>query len=170
MMVGSRLKLSPRRLIVWFVSRLTGIKENAKFKKNDQKNEQISGLKHVVEEAKQHHNVKNVYVWHALAGYWGGVKPAAASMKHYDTTLAYPVQSPGVLGNQPDIVMDNLVVHGFGLVHPKMVFNFYNEFHAYLALCGVDGVKVNVQNIFEILGGEHGACMCHNTDGIYNTR
>ncbi|KAH1121913.1 hypothetical protein J1N35_005073 [Gossypium stocksii] len=77
------------------------------------------------------------------------IKPVTASMKHYDTTLAYPVQSPGVLGNQPDIVMDNLVVHGLGFVHLEMVFNFYNEFLAYLALCGVDGVKVDVQNIIE---------------------
>lgn len=138
-----------------------------------------------------------VYVWHALAGYWGGVKPAAAGMEHYDTSLAYPVQSPGVMGNQPDIVMDSLSVHGLGLVHPKKVFNFYNELHAYLASCGVDGVKVDVQNIIETLGDGHGgrvsltrsyiqgleasiarnfadngciACMCHNTDGIYSAR
>ncbi|KAK8667539.1 hypothetical protein V6N13_007688 [Hibiscus sabdariffa] len=180
-----------------FASRLTGIKENAKFQKNNQNSEQISGLKHVVDEAKQHHNVKYVYVWHALAGYWGGVKPAAAGMEHYDTALAYPVQSPGVMGNQPDIVMDSLAVHGLGLVHPKKVFDFYNELHAYLASCGVDGVKVDVQNIIETLGAGHGgrvsltrsyvqaleasiarnfhdngciACMCHNTDGIYSTK
>ncbi|KAK8611149.1 hypothetical protein V6N13_131210 [Hibiscus sabdariffa] len=180
-----------------FASRLTGIKENAKFQKNDQNNEQVSGLKIVVDEAKQHHNVKNVYVWHALAGYWGGVKPAAAGMEHYDSALAYPIQSPGVMGNQPDIVMDSLAVHGLGLVHPKKVFNFYNELHAYLASCGVDGVKVDVQNIIETLGAGHGgrvsltrsyvqaleasitrnfpdngciACMCHNTDGIYSTK
>ncbi|KAK8620993.1 hypothetical protein V6N13_067441 [Hibiscus sabdariffa] len=180
-----------------FASRLTGIKENAKFQKNDQNNEQVSGLKLVVDEAKQQHNVKNVYVWHALAGYWGGVKPAASGMEHYDTALAYPVQSPGVLGNQPDVVMDSLSVHGLGLVHPKKVFNFYNELHAYLASCGVDGVKVDVQNIIETLGAGHGgrvsltrsyiqaleasiarnfpdngciACMCHNTDGIYSTK
>lgn len=137
---------------------------------------------------------RNVYVWHALAGYWGGVKPAAVGMEHYDTALAYPVQSPGVLGNQPDIVMDSLAVHGLGLVHPKKVFNFYNELHAYLVSCGVDGVKVDVQNIIETLGAGHGgrvsltrsyhhaleasiarnfadngciACMCHNTDGLY---
>lgn len=41
-----------------FASRLTGIKENTKFQKNGQDNEQNSGLKHVVDEAKQHHNVK----------------------------------------------------------------------------------------------------------------
>ncbi|KAJ4706423.1 Alkaline alpha-galactosidase seed imbibition protein [Melia azedarach] len=180
-----------------FASRLTGIKENTKFQKNGENNEQASGLKHVVDDAKQHHNVKFVYVWHALAGYWGGVKPAAAGMEHYDTALAYPVQSPGVMGNQPDVVMDSLSVHGLGLVHPKKVFNFYNELHAYLASCGVDGVKVDVQNIIETLGAGHGgrvsltrsyvqaleasiarnftdngciACMCHNTDGIYSSK
>lgn len=138
-----------------------------------------------------------MYVWHALAGYWGGVQPAAAGMEHYDTALAYPVQSPGVIGNQPDIVIDSLSVHGLGLVHPKKVFDFYNELHAYLASCGVDGVKVDVQNIIETLGAGHGgrvsltrsyhqaleasiarnfpdngciACMCHNTDGLYSAK
>ncbi|XP_012569290.1 probable galactinol--sucrose galactosyltransferase 2 [Cicer arietinum] len=182
-----------------FATRLTGIKENAKFQKNKngQNDEQIPGLKHLVDGVKKHHNVKDVYVWHALAGYWGGVKPAATGMEHYDTALAYPVQSPGVLGNQPDIVMDSLAVHGLGLVHPKKVFNFYNELHAYLASCGVDGVKVDVQNIIETLGAGHGgrvsltrsyhhaleasiarnfadngciACMCHNTDGLYSAK
>ncbi|XP_020211843.1 probable galactinol--sucrose galactosyltransferase 2 [Cajanus cajan] len=180
-----------------FATRLIGIKENTKFQKKSQSSEQESGLKHLVDGAKQHHNVKNVYVWHALAGYWGGVKPAATGMEHYDTSLAYPVQSPGVLGNQPDIVMDSLAVHGLGLVHPKKVFNFYNELHAYLASCGVDGVKVDVQNIIETLGAGHGgrvsltrsyhhaleasiarnfadngciACMCHNTDGLYSAK
>ncbi|CAK9165091.1 unnamed protein product [Ilex paraguariensis] len=180
-----------------FANRLTGIKENAKFQKNGKKDDQVPGLKLVVDEAKQHHNVKFVYVWHALAGYWGGVHPAGAGMEHYDTALAYPVQSPGVMGNQPDIVMDSLAVHGLGLVHPKKVFNFYNELHSYLATCGVDGVKVDVQNIIETLGAGHGgrvsltrsyhqaleasiarnfhdngciACMCHNTDGLYSAK
>ncbi|XP_068340392.1 probable galactinol--sucrose galactosyltransferase 2 [Pyrus communis] len=118
-------------------------------------------------------------------------------MEHYDTALAYPVTCPGVEGNQPDIVMDSLSVHGLGLVHPKKVFNFYNELHSYLASCGIDGVKVDVQNIIETLGAGHGgrvsltrsyhqaleasvarnfpdngciACMCHNTDGLYSSK
>lgn len=93
--------------------------------------------------------------------------------------------------------MDSLGVHGLGLVHPKKVFNFYNELHGYLASCGVDGVKVDVQNIIETLGAGHGgrvsitrsyhqaleasisrnfadngciACMCHNTDGLYSAK
>ncbi|KAK2996412.1 hypothetical protein RJ639_010621 [Escallonia herrerae] len=180
-----------------FANRLTGLKENAKFQKNGKKDDQIPGLKHVVDDAKDHHNVKYVYVWHALAGYWGGVHPAGTGMEHYDPAMAYPVQSPGVKGNQPDIVMDSLSVHGLGLVHPKKVFEFYNELHAYLASCGVDGVKVDVQNIIETLGAGHGgrvsltrsyiqaleasisrnfrdngciACMCHNTDGLYSAK
>nr|XP_010317879.1 probable galactinol--sucrose galactosyltransferase 2 isoform X1 [Solanum lycopersicum]XP_010317880.1 probable galactinol--sucrose galactosyltransferase 2 isoform X1 [Solanum lycopersicum] len=172
-----------------FANRLTGIKENNKFQKK--------GLKHVVEEAKKQHSVKYVYVWHALAGYWGGVHPAGPGLEHYDTALVYPIQSPGVMGNQPDIVMDSLAANGLGLVHPKKVFNFYNELHAYLASCGVDGVKVDVQNIIETLGAGHGgrvsitrsyiqaleasiaqnfpdngciACMNHNTDGLYSSK
>ncbi|KAL2483121.1 putative galactinol--sucrose galactosyltransferase 2 [Forsythia ovata] len=198
--IGSEVKEDTNCVVqegAQFANRLTGIKENAKFQKNGKNEENEAGLKYVVEEAKQRHNVKYVYVWHALAGYWGGVQPAGPGMEHYDTALAYPVQSPGVLGNQPDIVMDSLAVHGLGLVHPKKVFNFYNELHAYLASCGVDGVKVDVQNIIETLGTGHGgrvsltrsyhqaleasiarnfpdngciACMCHNTDGIYSAK
>ncbi|XP_076958441.1 putative galactinol--sucrose galactosyltransferase 2 [Bidens hawaiensis] len=178
-----------------FANRLTGIKENQKFQKK--KDDHAPGLKHVVDEAKEQHNVKYVYIWHALAGYWGGVNPNIPGMELYDPALAYPVQSPGVKGNQPDIVIDSLSVHGLGLVHPRKVFNFYNELHTYLASCGVDGVKVDVQNIIETLGAGHGgrvsltrsyiqaleasiaknfkdngciACMCHNTDGLYSAK
>ncbi|GFP89697.1 probable galactinol--sucrose galactosyltransferase 2 [Phtheirospermum japonicum] len=198
--IGSGIKEDPNCVVqegAQFANRLIGIKENAKFQKNEKADEQESGLKLVVRNAKQHHNVKYVYAWHALAGYWGGVQPAGPGLEHYDSALAYPVQSPGVLGNQPDIVMDSLAVHGLGLVHPKKVFNFYNELHAYLASCGVDGVKVDVQNIIETLGAGYGgrvsltrsyhqaleasisrnfpdngciSCMCHNTDGLYSAR
>ncbi|KAG8371935.1 hypothetical protein BUALT_Bualt12G0014500 [Buddleja alternifolia] len=198
--IGSEAKEDPNCVVqegAQFANRLTGIKENEKFQKNEKTDGPEPGLKHVVENAKQRHNVKCVYVWHALAGYWGGVQPAGPGLEHYDSALAYPVQSPGVTGNQPDIVMDSLAVHGLGLVHPKKIFNFYNELHAYLASCGVDGVKVDVQNIIETLGAGHGgrvsltrsyhqaleasiarnfpdngciACMCHNTDGIYSAR
>ncbi|KAL8095405.1 putative galactinol--sucrose galactosyltransferase 2 isoform X2 [Apium graveolens] len=175
-----------------FAIRLTGIKENEKFQKNGKTDNHVPGLKLVVDDAKKRHNVKNVYVWHALAGYWGGVQP---SLEHYDSTLAYPVQSEAMLGNERDMVLDSLKVFGLGLVHPKKVFKFYNELHAYLASCGVDGVKVDVQNVIETLGAGHGgrvsltrmyhqaleasiarnfpdngciSCMCHNTDGLYS--
>lgn len=178
-----------------FANRLVGIKENTKFQKNGKDGE--PGLKQVVKQVKEEFKVKYVYVWHAMAGYWGGVQPAGPGMEHYETALAYPIQSPGVLGNQPDIVMDSLAVHGLGLVHPNKIFNFYNELHAYLASCGIDGVKVDVQNIIETLGAGHGgrvsitrsflhaletsiarnfpdngciACMSHNTDSLYSAK
>ncbi|KAL3819810.1 hypothetical protein ACJIZ3_005715 [Penstemon smallii] len=157
--IGNEAKADPNCVVqegAQFANRLIGIKENVKFQKNGKTDDQEPGLKHVVKEAKEHRNVKYVYVWHALAGYWGGVQPAGPGLEHYDTALAYPVQSPGVTGNQPDIVMDSLAVHGLGLVHPQKVFNFYNELHSYLASCGVDGVKVDVQNIIETLGAGHG--------------
>ena len=176
-----------------FASRLTGIKENTKFQTKPD-----GGLKRLVSETKDVHGVKQVYVWHAMAGYWGGVTPSAGTaMERYEPALAYPVQSPGVTGNQPDIVMDSLSVLGLGLVHPRRARDFYGELHAYLASCGVDGVKVDVQNIIETLGAGHGgrvaltrayhraleasvarsfpdngciSCMFHNTDMLYSAR
>ncbi|KAK1357631.1 hypothetical protein POM88_050887 [Heracleum sosnowskyi] len=136
-------------------------------------------------------------MWHSITGYWGGVKPYGAGLEHYDSALAYPVQSPGVLGNQPDIVMDSLFVQGLGLVHPKKIFTFFSELHSYLASCGVDGVKVDVHTIIETLGAGFGgrvslthsyiqaleasiaenfpdndciSCMSHNTDELYSAR
>ncbi|EMS68043.1 putative galactinol--sucrose galactosyltransferase 2 [Triticum urartu] len=142
--IGSENKEDPGVAVqegAQFASRLTGIKENTKFQ-SEHDQDDTPGLKRLVEETKKGHGVKSVYVWHAMAGYWGGVKPSAAGMEHYESALAYPVQSPGVTGNQPDIVMDSLSVLGLGLVHPRKVYNFYDELHAYLAACGVDGVKL----------------------------
>ncbi|VAH57941.1 unnamed protein product [Triticum turgidum subsp. durum] len=197
--IGSENKEDPGVAVqegAQFASRLTGIKENTKFQ-SEHDQDDTPGLKRLVEETKKGHGVKSVYVWHAMAGYWGGVKPSAAGMEHYESALAYPVQSPGVTGNQPDIVMDSLSVLGLGLVHPRKVYNFYDELHAYLAACGVDGVKVDVQNIVETLGAGHGgrvaltrayhraleasvarnfpdngciSCMCHNTDMLYSAK
>ncbi|CAL5066439.1 unnamed protein product [Urochloa decumbens] len=134
-----------------FASRLTDIKENAKFQTKD-------GLKQLVRETKSTHGVKQVYVWHAMAGYWGGVSPSpdSTTMARYEPSLAYPTQSPGVTANQPDIVADSLSVLGLGLVPPRKAREFYGDLHSYLASCGVDGVKVDVQSIIETVGAGHG--------------
>lgn len=54
------LTLSVSALLHRFATRLVGIKENAKFQKSDPKDTQVSGLKSVVDNAKQRHNVKYV--------------------------------------------------------------------------------------------------------------
>jgi raffinose synthase len=50
---------------------------------------QTPGLKLLVEDAKREHGVRYVYVWHAMAGYRGGVKLAAEGMEHYESALGW---------------------------------------------------------------------------------
>ena len=166
------------------VFRLTGVKENVKFKNKDE------GIKNIVDIAKEKYGLKYVYVWHAITGYWGGVRPG----EEYGSSMKYPVVSKGVVENEPTWKTDAMAVQGLGLVNPKNVYRFYNELHSYLADAGVDGVKVDVQCILETLGGGLGgrveltsqyhqaldssvaknfpdngciACMSHNTDALY---
>lgn len=111
--------------------------------------------------------------------------------------MTFPVSSPGVKCNQEDESLDTMTINGLGLVNPEKVSHFYDEFHSYLASAGIDGVKVDVQNILETLGAGHGgrvklarkyhqaleasisrnfpdngiiSCMSHNTDGLYRLR
>ncbi|KAJ3695484.1 hypothetical protein LUZ60_000861 [Juncus effusus] len=173
------------------VSRLTGIKENSKFQSEENPRE---GIKSIVRIAKQKYGLKYVYVWHAITGYWGGVKPEMDGIKSYGSQMKYPKISPGVMHNEPNMKTDMLTLQGLGLVNPKNVYEFYDEMHEYLAECGVDGVKVDVQCILETLGSGLGgrvritrqfhqaldasvsknfkdngiiACMSHNTDALY---
>ncbi|KAK3131726.1 hypothetical protein QOZ80_6AG0510530 [Eleusine coracana subsp. coracana] len=173
------------------LSRLTGIKENSKFQSDD---DPAAGIKTVVRAAKEKYGLKYVYVWHAITGYWGGVRPGEAGTEQYRSSMQFPKISPGVMENEPGMKTDVLTVQGLGLVHPRAVYRFYDELHAYLAAAGVDGVKVDVQCILETLGAGHGgrveltrqyhqaldasiaknfpengiiACMSHNTDALY---
>lgn len=133
-------------------------------------------------------------MWHALAGYWGGVDASSENLKKYKPKLEYPVQSPGKIGNIRDIAMDSLEKYGVGVIDPQRVRDFYSDMHSYLASSGVDGVKVDVQNVLETLGAGYGGrvsitkqyhealdesieknfgdnnlicCMCHNSDSIF---
>ncbi|KAI9191599.1 hypothetical protein LWI28_010665 [Acer negundo] len=171
--------------------RLTGIKENEKFQN---KEEPKLGIKNIVDIAKKKHGLKYVYVWHAIGGYWGGVRPGVKEMEEYGSLMKYPMVSKGVVENEPTWKTDVLAVQGLGLVNPKNVYKFYNELHSYLASAGIDGVKVDSQCILETLGGGLGgrveltrqyhqaldasvaknfpdngciACMSHNTDALY---
>ncbi|KAK8490547.1 hypothetical protein V6N11_055774 [Hibiscus sabdariffa] len=184
-----------------FANRLTHIKENHKFQKDGKEGHRVEdpalGLRHIVNEIKQKHALKYAYVWHAITGYWGGVRPDVTEMEHYESKVVYPISSPGVESNEPDQALDSMAKNGLGLVNPEKVFNFYDELHAYLASAGIDGVKVDVQNILETLGAGHGgrvklarkyhqaleasiarnfknndiiSCMSHNTDGLYSAK
>lgn len=45
--------------------------------------------------------------------------------------------------------MDSMEKYGVGTIDPARIFEFYDDLHRYLASQGVDGVKVDVQNILE---------------------
>ncbi|KAG6402005.1 hypothetical protein SASPL_138874 [Salvia splendens] len=179
-----------------FATRLTDIKENSKFKISESDGS-ATNLKELIHQIKENYGLKYVYMWHALAGYWGGVQPASEALKKYNPKLQYPVQSPGNIGNITDIAMDSLEKYGVGVVDPEKAFDFYNDMHSYLSSSGVDGVKVDVQNLIETLGGGHGGrvsitkqyhealdesieknftdnnlicCMCHNSDSIFSSK
>ncbi|KAF8005888.1 hypothetical protein BT93_K0233 [Corymbia citriodora subsp. variegata] len=152
----------------------------------------LHGLIHFV---KDKYGVRFVYMWHALAGYWGGVHPSSKKLKKYNPKLVYPIQSDGNISNLRDIAMDSLAKCGVGLIDPRRIHDFYDDLHSYLAKSGADGVKVDVQNILETLGQGYGGrvaltrqyqealeqsiarnfkendiicCMCHNTESIYS--
>ncbi|KAK4258300.1 hypothetical protein QN277_007760 [Acacia crassicarpa] len=173
------------------LKRLTGINENPKFQN---KEDPTLGIKNIVNIAKQKHGLQYVYVWHAITGYWGGVRPGVKEMEEYGSEMRYPKVSKGVVENEPTWTTDAMAVKGLGLVNPTKVYKFYDELHSYLARAGVDGVKVDVQCILETLGGGLGgrveltrqyhqaldasisrnfpdngciACMSHNTDALY---
>ncbi|XP_073034458.1 probable galactinol--sucrose galactosyltransferase 6 isoform X2 [Primulina eburnea] len=173
------------------VLRLTGIKENAKFQ---DKEDSTAGIKSIANIAKEKHGLKYVYVWHAITGYWGGVRPGVKEMEQYGSAMQYPAVSKGVMANEPGWKTDVLALQGLGLVNPKNVYKFYNELHTYLASAGIDGVKVDVQCILETLGAGLGgrveltrhyhqaldasvarnfpdngciACMSHNLESLY---
>lgn len=95
-------------------------------------------------------------MWHALMGYWGGLVPGAVGTKTYNPTMRYPVQSPGNLANMRDIAMDCMEKYGIGAIDPAKISQFYDDLHGYLVAQGVDGVKVDVQNILETLATDLG--------------
>ncbi|KAI3464163.1 hypothetical protein Pfo_020826 [Paulownia fortunei] len=179
-----------------FATRLTDIKENSKFR-GSESDGSSTNLKELIHYIKENYGLKYVYMWHALAGYWGGVIASSEALKKYNPKLAYPVQSPGNIGNIRDIALDSLEKYGVGVIDPQKVFDFYNDMHSYLASSGVDGVKVDVQNLLETLGSGYGGrvsitkqyhealdesieknfrdnnlicCMCHNSDSIFSSK
>ncbi|KAK8989122.1 hypothetical protein V6N11_030488 [Hibiscus sabdariffa] len=182
-----------------FGSRLQSIKENKKFRRieNEVQSKAPRDLKEFISDIKSTFNLKYVYVWLALLGYWGGLDPNAVGTKTYDPRLRCPVLSPVYLANMRDIAMDSMGKYGVGVVDPDTMSQFYDDLHGYLASQDVDGVKVDAQNILETisegLGGrvslarqvqqalersiaanfsDNGiiCCMAQSTDSIYHLK
>ncbi|WVZ49869.1 hypothetical protein U9M48_001192 [Paspalum notatum var. saurae] len=95
----------------------------------------------------------DVYVWHALCGGWGGVRPGATPL---DARVVPAWPSPGLAGTMDDLAVDRIVEGGIGMVRPDQAADLYELMHSYLAGAGVTGVKVDVVHTLEYVCEEHG--------------
>ncbi|KAJ6420641.1 hypothetical protein OIU84_028066 [Salix udensis] len=111
-----------------------------------QENYKVQGL--------QFSTVDYVYVWHALCGYWGGVRPDVSGLP--PSQLVKPKLSPGLAMTMEDLAVDKIVSSGVGLVPPEMVDQMYEGIHSHLEKVGIDGVKVDVIHLLEMLCEDYG--------------
>ncbi|GAB4830592.1 Tethering factor for nuclear proteasome sts1 [Ancistrocladus abbreviatus] len=101
----------------------------------------------------QFKGLDDIYVWHALCGAWGGVKPGATHLK---STITPCRLSPGLKGTMDDLAVDKIIEGRIGLVDPEQAGELYDSMHSYLASTGITGVKVDVIHTLEYVSEEHG--------------
>ncbi|XP_073525620.1 LOW QUALITY PROTEIN: uncharacterized protein [Phyllobates terribilis] len=134
--------------------RLIRFEENHKFREYESHGGE-KGLGGFVRDLKNEFKcVEQVYVWHALLGYWGGLRPGVARLP--DSKVVTPKLSPGLETTMEDLAVDKIVENGVGLVAPEMAEELYRGLHSHLRECGIDGVKVDVIHILEMLCEEYG--------------
>lgn len=113
--------------------RLTALAANEKFP---------GGLAPTVRLAKETFGVRTVLVWHAVHGYWGGLR--ADAFPDLEVTTAERNLSPELLTHFPN---GNWEWWGALVGRPSQrgLELFYDRYHQALAAQGVDGVKVDNQ-------------------------
>ncbi|XP_015879309.2 probable galactinol--sucrose galactosyltransferase 5 [Ziziphus jujuba] len=136
--------------------RLLKFEENYKFRdyvspKDSEKKGMAAFIKDLKEEFK---SVDYVYVWHALCGYWGGLRPDVPALP--EATVVKPTLSPGLELTMEDLAVDKIVSTGVGLVPPEIVDQMYEGLHSHLESVGIDGVKVDVIHLLEMLCENYG--------------
>ncbi|KAF0896472.1 hypothetical protein E2562_024334 [Oryza meyeriana var. granulata] len=112
------------------------------------------GLKAFVKDMNRRFpGLDDVYVWQALCGGWGGVRPGETAL---DARVGPVRPSPGLAGTMDDLAVDRIIEGGIGLVRPNQAGDLYNSMHSYLAGAGVTGVKVDVIHTLEYVCEDHG--------------
>lgn len=99
------------------------------------------GLKHTVKSIREQlPSIKNVAVWHAILGYWGGLAPDGKLAKTYKTVEVV----------RTDTEEKNLPIEGkMTVVTKEDVTKLYDEFYQFLSSCGVNAVKTDVQSMLD---------------------
>ncbi|KAL0377402.1 UNVERIFIED_CONTAM: Galactinol--sucrose galactosyltransferase [Sesamum radiatum] len=98
--------------------------------------------------------VDYVYVWHALCGYWGGLRPNVPGLP--EAKVIQPKLTPGLETTMEDLAVDKIVNNGVGLVPPEIADRMYEGLHSHLEKVGIDGVKVDVIHLLEMLCEDYG--------------
>ncbi|KAL2321792.1 hypothetical protein Fmac_026171 [Flemingia macrophylla] len=127
--------------------RLVSFEENGKFKKDG--NCGMGGFVRGLKE--EFRALEYVYVWHAFCGYWGGLRPNVPGMPQ--ATVVKPSLSPGAQRTMTDQAVLRIMEVGVGLAPPHQL---YHPLHSYLQSLGVDGVKLDVTQILEMLSEDYG--------------
>lgn len=127
--------------------RLIKFEENHKFRDYKSfKRECDKGMGAFVRDLKEEfRTVEEVYVWHALCGYWGGVRPNVPGMP--ECRIVTPKLSQGLETTMEDLAVDKIVNNGVGLVPPERALELYEGLHSHLESVGIDGVKVDVIHV-----------------------
>ncbi|RZR84800.1 hypothetical protein BHM03_00011681 [Ensete ventricosum] len=129
--------------------RLIRFQENYKFRNyKSKRNDSASGtgMGAFVRDLKAAFgSVEHVYVWHALCGYWGGLRPRTPGLPPAE--VVKPRLSPGLQMTMEDLAVDKIVNNGVGLVRPESAAELYEGLHSHLESVGIDGVKVDVIHV-----------------------
>ncbi|KAJ1385063.1 Glycosyl hydrolases 36 [Sesbania bispinosa] len=133
--------------------RLIKFEENYKFR--EYLSPSGTGMGAFIRDLKeQFKGVEQVYVWHAFCGYWGGIRPNVPGMP--EAKVIAPNLSPGLQMTMEDLAVDKIVNNGVGLVPPHLAHHMYDGLHSHLESAGIDGVKVDVIHLLEMLSEEYG--------------
>ncbi|XP_028781779.1 galactinol--sucrose galactosyltransferase-like [Neltuma alba] len=138
------------------LNRLTSFEENSKFKEyRSRKGPSERGLGALVRDLKEEFkSLGDVYVWHAFCGYWGGLRPNVPGLP--EARVVVPKLSEGAEKLMRDLAVDKILEVGVGLVPPEDAHKLYDGLHSHLQSVGIDGVKIDVTQILEMLSEEYG--------------
>ncbi|EPS58292.1 stachyose synthetase variant 1, partial [Genlisea aurea] len=112
------------------------------------------GLKALISDLKKEFKgLDDFYVWHALCGAWGGIRPETTHLKSKVTRAK---MAAGLEDTMTDLAVVMVEKGGIGLVDPSQAADLYESMHSYLADAGITGVKVDVIHTLEYVGEEYG--------------
>ncbi|KAK3156744.1 hypothetical protein QOZ80_2AG0111280 [Eleusine coracana subsp. coracana] len=114
-----------------------------------------TGLKAFLKDMRRRFpGLDDVYVWQALCGAWGGVRPNATP--GLDARIVPAKPSPSLAGTMEDLAVDRIMEGGIGLVPPDQASALFDSMHSHLSSAGVTGVKVDVVHALEYVSESHG--------------